>query len=233
MKKLVLITLVLLCACTHKPDPTPQPSPTPTPIPSPTASVCDPKTQAPPNYGVKNGVCLPSCGFIKGNSSDKACSDVGLESAGPAFDAAFCCKAPNPTPEPTPARCPCLNKWGISAHNIMDGGYHVVDKPVQGGYVVFDTTPRFGEGHGVPCNMEHPNCGGRHCEDDRGPDFKVDSPSKSKVEENPFQIKLGPLDRGSHTITACPKSDLKDGEGASVNVCSGSNGCASITIQVP
>lgn len=235
IKITLLFTVLFLFACKF-PGSNPGPSPTPNPTASPTASpgkVCDPVTQASPNYGPKNGVCLPSCGLLKGQQSDKACSESGLESAGPAYDSAFCCKAANPTPAPTPAKCPCLNKWGINPHIIMDSSYQMVDKPVQGGFVVFDTTPRFGEGHGGPCNTEHDNCSGRHCEDPRGPDFKVDSPSKYKIEDNVYQLKLGPLDKGSHTITACPKGDVQDETGAKVNVCGGGNGCGSVTINVP
>uniref|UniRef100_A0A7S1CKZ5 Uncharacterized protein n=1 Tax=Bicosoecida sp. CB-2014 TaxID=1486930 RepID=A0A7S1CKZ5_9STRA len=47
-----------------------------------------------PNWGVRGGKCLPSCGGIGGTASfDDPCSNHDLVDVGAAYDAAFCCTA--------------------------------------------------------------------------------------------------------------------------------------------
>ena len=55
--------------------------------------VCDPKTQPSPQYGVKNGKCLPACGVLGGTSAyTTPCAKNGKRDAGEAYDVAYCCK---------------------------------------------------------------------------------------------------------------------------------------------
>jgi hypothetical protein len=55
--------------------------------------VCDPKTQPAPNWGVKNGQCIPSCGGIGGTRSfTSSCAQKGMRDAGNAYDVPYCCK---------------------------------------------------------------------------------------------------------------------------------------------
>lgn len=92
--------------------------------------------------------------------------------------------------------------------------------PVVGGTIHWDTTPRFGgKGNdGQPCNEEHHTpcesaCGAwRHCEDPRGPDFKVEGPAQTKAVEG-FGIRVKVTGRGKITLTACPRKDAKDAYG--------------------
>ncbi|MCC6278480.1 MAG: hypothetical protein IT289_11255 [Oligoflexia bacterium] len=135
-----------------------------------------------------------------------------------------------PTPSSTPIACPCLIKWGVSQGflNVMDGNNQPVEKPVVGGYVVIDTTPRFqrfdGDTRGGPCNAEHDSCGGRHCEDPRGPSIAYSGTSQAwNMNRNPFLIKVGPLTGGTHRVTAKPHSDLRDEHGFRVYTCEGTD----------
>lgn len=60
------------------------------PIPPPT---CDAVAQPSPSWGVKGGVCLPSCGARGGTSAlVDPCANQGLADTGPTYDAPFCCK---------------------------------------------------------------------------------------------------------------------------------------------
>jgi hypothetical protein len=55
--------------------------------------VCDPKTQTAPNWGAKNGQCLPSCGGIGGTRAfTTSCAQNGMRDAGIAYDVPYCCK---------------------------------------------------------------------------------------------------------------------------------------------
>jgi hypothetical protein len=58
-----------------------------------TSATCDPISQPAPDWGVKNGACLASCGALGGTASfPDDCANHGLMSAGLAYDVAFCCK---------------------------------------------------------------------------------------------------------------------------------------------
>ena len=51
-----------------------------------------------PNWGLKDGLCLPSCGGIGGTAGyDDACSEHDMIDAGAAYDAPFCCMPPFPS----------------------------------------------------------------------------------------------------------------------------------------
>ena len=72
--------------------------------PPPPSSACNPATQPAPHWGVKGGVCLPSCGGLGGTSSSAApCAQTGKVDAGAAFDVPYCCKAPSSSAAPIPA----------------------------------------------------------------------------------------------------------------------------------
>ncbi|WPU63201.1 hypothetical protein [Peredibacter starrii] len=55
--------------------------------------ICDPKTRPAPNWGVKNGQCLASCGGIGGTRAfTTSCAQNGMKDAGVAYDVPYCCK---------------------------------------------------------------------------------------------------------------------------------------------
>jgi hypothetical protein len=57
--------------------------------------ICDPVLQPSPNWGVRNGACLPSCGGAGGTAAlATSCSSAGLQSAGSAYDTEYCCRTP-------------------------------------------------------------------------------------------------------------------------------------------
>jgi len=121
-----------------------------------------------------------------------------------------------PAPIPTPSICPQLSVWGSKIHNIYDKNGNGVEAPVREGFVVVDSTPKF---NGEPCNAENPGfCGGRRCEDPRGPEWRFISPSKAKGINDGFQAKFGPLRPGLHKWVVCPRPDVVDGEGQPVPV---------------
>jgi hypothetical protein len=54
---------------------------------------CDPNTQPSPQWGVKNGQCLPCCGCVGGTKAfDSPCGAHGMADAGAAYDVTYCCK---------------------------------------------------------------------------------------------------------------------------------------------
>lgn len=135
---------------------------------------------------------------------------------------------PSPTPQATPATCPPLQEWGVKRFITMDAAFQVTEDLVAGGHVICDSTPRFQVGgpNGQPCNAEHPlNCGGRLCEDPRGPVWKaIESPSDWEIQENPFQIHVGKgggMKSGKHIFQTCPRGDLVDSEGFPVEALAG------------
>lgn len=156
---------------------------------------------------------------------------------------------PNPSPIPGPSpspplmsECPPLVKWVVGIHNIMNGNFQPSEEVVSGGYVVLDSTPRFRlpnypPDRGGPCNSDHP-CG-RECEDPRGGVFTVVSgdPGNSRTQspgpDSGYQLRLGPLNRGSHVIRLCPLGDLHDGENPSrrVGLVPGFV-CSEVTVEV-
>jgi hypothetical protein len=122
-------------------------------------------------------------------------------------------------PPDIPDHCPPLVKTGSKIHNIMDGGFQMVDKPVRGGYVVVDSTPRFGSGRGEPCNEEHPGCGGRPCEDPRGQLWRLEEgDAPLHLQTNNFQCRVGPLKAGHYTLRCLPRLDYTDALGKPVVV---------------
>jgi len=131
-------------------------------------------------------------------------------------------------PVPLPDNCPTLVRWQPNVFNIMDGGFHPVDRPVVGGYVVCDSTPRFsrsGSGRGLPCNAEHnEECGGRPCEDPRGGRWtQVSGPQVTMRVQNPgpqfgYQARFGPLAPGTYTVRVEALEDARDALGKPLTV---------------
>lgn len=138
-------------------------------------------------------------------------------------------------PPPVADSCPTLARWGSSLHVYHLGGTLLeIPRPVQQGAVkhygtlrasaslVIDSTPRFGEdGRGFPCNEEKgfDACGGRNCEDPRGPEWAlVEAPGgvSHRVGGNPFQYQVGPLAPGPYRLRVCPRPDVRDALGKPV-----------------
>jgi hypothetical protein len=139
-------------------------------------------------------------------------------------------------PPPIADRCPTLVRWGSSLHVLHIGPNLLpIPTPTQAGAIkaygklpnqaisVWDSTPRFGSGRGQPCNDEkgYGACGGRNCEDPRGPVFTLlEAPAgvKSKVGGNPFQFQVGPMSPGSYRLRCEPRPDCRDALGVPVKV---------------
>jgi hypothetical protein len=89
-------------------------------VPRRPASVCDAKLQPAPHFGVKNGLCLPSCGATGGTASFRdACTKHGLVTAGLAYDVPFCCKKAGAGPvvtAPVPPPAPAVNRGIVHAN---------------------------------------------------------------------------------------------------------------------
>lgn len=236
---LVILVLSTLTACdlfkgggNNNPEPVPVPSPQPTPTPN----VCDPATQPSPHWGTRDGECLKSCGALGGiaNSDTQICAQLGLIDAGKAYDVAYCCKDATPQPSPTPKSCPGLKRWGIGLHIIMNKFFQLVPSPEREGFIIIDTTPKFGcTGVAGACNGEHDNCGGRECEPKDGPEFSMDGPSDWKNQSNPYQIKIGPLEAGHHEVTARNRNPLQDGLGEPLKACGGGDSAGTVSFDVP
>lgn len=145
---------------------------------------------------------------------------------------------PSPTPRPTPSPSPTpgpspppdmpencdaspLYHWGVAGSGNCFAGRH-------GERVcTVDTTPKFidAAGRRGPCNEEHNEvCGGRLCEDPRGPIFSVTGTDRWQVENDGYAAKVWLRGRGI-SITACPRRDLQDRAGKSVGVVGPENGC--------
>ena len=138
--------------------------------------------------------------------------------------------AATPAPSPTPDTCPQLTAWTSRIFNITDSLNRSATEPSVGGHVVIDSTPLFG---GRECNLEHPNnCGGRHCEDPEGGDWKLlegDSPATPQVDG--YQLRIGPLKAGTHRWRVCPRADARDEDGEKLVI--GPNPCSEGTFDVP
>jgi hypothetical protein len=135
-----------------------------------------------------------------------------------------------------PDTCPWLVKMGIKVHLMTNGAHQIVQTPVVGGFVVVDLTPRFSHNpndvNGKPCNNEHNvACAGRQCEDPRGGVWiKLAGSANVKVQENGFQVRIGPLGPDAVTVRCEPWPDYKDGqEGKPVRI--GPNCPRELTVQ--
>ena len=107
-------------------------------------SVCDPVLSPSPQWGTRNGQCLPGCGVRGGTVAfETPCSRHGKVDAGPAYDVAYCCKetassaACDPVTQPFPEwndrNGQCLQACGLiggtvafdtpcSQHGKVDAG---------------------------------------------------------------------------------------------------------------
>jgi hypothetical protein len=76
--------------------------------------------------------------------------------------------------EPTiPDECPPLTRFGVSVHHFAQRGGEQSPTPVVGGKAVLNSTDKFGNPPS-PCDFEHPGCGGRPCQDPRGPVWEIE-----------------------------------------------------------
>lgn len=155
---------------------------------------------------------------------------------------------PSPIPLPTiPDECPPLVKWGVALHNVMNDRYQQVPFPVVNGFVVLDSTPRFGSGNGAPCNAEHhticslpgaPEGVYRKCEDPRGGAWRIlEGPAEVNRIQLPgpdtgFQARLHLLTEGKVVVEVCPLPDLRDGEEPPKRVEIGPAPCGRVEFEV-
>ena len=85
---------------------------------TPPAGPCNAQTQPAPEWGVKNGQCLQSCGALGGTVTfSSPCADYGKVDVGQAYDVAYCCKDAPPSPPPPPGPCNAQTQpaphWGV------------------------------------------------------------------------------------------------------------------------
>lgn len=146
---------------------------------------------------------------------------------------------PSPLPSPTSA-CPPVSFIGAGLHSAQDAFHQtsvktlpngrVVPWPIVGGKLFrLDSTARHGAcgTRGGACDGERPDnvCGGRICDDPRGPRWEVlESPSEC-VAENPgddgrgYMLRCGPVNAGVHRFRVCVPQDWKLEDGTPVGVC--------------
>jgi hypothetical protein len=130
-----------------------------------------------------------------------------------------------------PDDCPWLVGWVPRVHNVLDGGHGQLDPPIpiEGGFVVFDSTPRFSrnpdDDRGRPCNDEHPEaCGGRPCEDPRGGRWTMVGGSApirvlSPGPDSGYQLRVGPIPApGTYTVRVEALPDAHDALGLRLRV---------------
>lgn len=128
-------------------------------------------------------------------------------------------------PPAIPDSCPALVRWGSKLYYTMDAAFQITPGPVRGGYVVVDSTPRFGSGRGLPCNAEHHEvCGGenwRKCEDPRGGLWTLEEGEPEQplhLQSDDFQCRVGPLRPGHYKLRVRPRPDCQDHYGKPVTV---------------
>jgi hypothetical protein len=110
-------------------------------------------------------------------------------------------------------------------------GTQRVPNGVPGGWGFAFSTQHFTR-NGVACDDGHPNCGGRECNDPRGPLYKIEGPpgfncddkgGKHCPRSDPWTLKIGsnkqPLVAGTYIGTASLRNHLIDGEGEPVEIC--------------
>ena len=128
-----------------------------------------------------------------------------------------------PSPEATPAACPCAWKFGLPLDPYwVDASAKRVPDGVAGGWGFAGSTQHFTL-RSVACDAAHPNCGGRDCNDQRGPLFRIqgppgfscdDSGGKRCPRSDPWTLKLGSktqrLVPGTYIGTAWLRNNLVD-----------------------
>lgn len=134
----------------------------------------------------------------------------------------------SPDAQPTPGTCPCSPRFGVALE--MSCG---AQGPQPGKVCSIDSTQKFaqrpGDQVGAACDPDHPEtCGGRECNDPRGPLFIASGPGGFTCDETrgrPCQradnwaLKVGPLVRGTYTVEARLRPGLVDGLGMPVSTC--------------
>jgi hypothetical protein len=158
-----------------------------------------------------------------------ATPDPGPSNPSPSPDAPG---GPAPSPQATPATCPCAWQFGISSRPTwIDGSGNEVPNGVAGGWGFAFSTQHF-TANNLACDAAHPNCGGRECNDQRGPHFRIEGPAGFSCDDaggkrcprsDPWTLKLGsnkqPLVAGTYVGTASLRNHLFDGEGEPVEIC--------------
>jgi len=133
-----------------------------------------------------------------------------------------------PSARPTPGSCPCSPRFGIALE--MSCG---AQGPQPGKVCSIDSTQKFaqrpGDQIGAACDAGHPEtCGGRECNDPRGPLFIASGPGGFACDEtrgrpcpraDTWALKVGPLVRGTYTAEARLRPGLVDGLGMPVEQC--------------
>ncbi len=80
----------------------------------PAPSTCDPRAQPFPDWGVKNGQCLRSCGQLGGNWCEGGAScPSGTTVAGASYDCNVCCKSGGTTSGACDPRTQPFPGWGV------------------------------------------------------------------------------------------------------------------------
>jgi hypothetical protein len=139
-----------------------------------------------------------------------------------------------PAPGATPATCPCAWNVGLPVEAYwVDGSAQRVPNGVAGGWGFAGSTQHF-TFKSYACNAEHDNCGGRECNDQRGPMYRVQGPPGFSCHDgggNPcprsdtWTLKLGSnkqrLVPGTYVATAWLRKDLMDDLGEPVEICPG------------
>lgn len=134
----------------------------------------------------------------------------------------------SPDAQPTPGSCPCSPRFGIALEmNCGQAG------PQPGKACSIDSTQKFaqrpGDQVGAACDPGHPEtCGGRECNDPRGPLFIASGPGGFSCDDtrgrpcaraDTWALKVGPLVRGTYTVEARLRPGLVDGLGMPVETC--------------
>ena len=139
-----------------------------------------------------------------------------------------------PAPQATPATCPCAWQFGLPVQPYwVDASAQQVPRGVAGGWGFAGSTQHFTP-RSIACDAAHPNCGGRDCNDQRGPLFRIDGPpgfscddsgGKRCPRSDPWTLKLGSkthrLVPGFYTATSWLRPTLFDSLGEPVAYCDG------------
>jgi hypothetical protein len=137
-----------------------------------------------------------------------------------------------PAPQATPATCPCAWQFGLTPQpHWVDEFATRVPNGVAGGWGFADSTQHF-TWKNLACDAGHPNCGGRECNDPRGPLFRIQGPAGFSCDDaggkpcprsDPWTLKLGsktqPLVAGTYIGTASLRNHLFDDPGDPVEIC--------------
>ena len=113
----------------------------------------------------------------------------------------------------------------------MDGSAQRVPNGVEGGWGFAGSTQHF-TWKNLPCDAGHPNCGGRECNDPRGPLYSIQGPAGFSCDDgrgkpcprsDPWTLKLGSKTQrlvvGTYVGTARLRNYPIDDLGEPVEIC--------------